>query len=81
MGAAGRGLACMGAKAGALRMDADGLAAAPALDAPEAVGREDVAAAAGVALNLLKTSSMGSRRRRWTSLSRPSSKWKRCSCR
>src|SRR5579859_5888904 len=44
-GATTRGLACMGANAGALRSDADGLAAALILDAPEDAGRGDVAAA------------------------------------
>ena len=59
----------------------------PAEDGPPECGMdeapglvEDGAPGLGVGI-WLRASSMGRRRRRWTSLRRPSSKWKRCSWR
>ena len=59
---AGRGAACMGAKAGVVRTAAEAVVLLDDFEAAEGVVRG--VTAAGVALNLLRTSSTGRRRRR-----------------
>ena len=73
-GVTGLEVACIATKAEVERTEAHG-EEMPALGVGFGVVRARGAAAAlGMALNLLRTSSMGSRRRRWTSFSKPSSK-------
>ena len=65
VGDVGRGVACIGANAGLVRTEADAdvlLELEEGLEVAEEVARG--ATAAGLALNLLRTSSIGNKRRR-----------------
>ena len=80
-GAGGAGGLTLGA-AGALAIGAEAVAAAVlgAVVAEDPPGFEGVPGFFAGAPSWLSRSSMGMRRWTWTSFSRPSSRWKRCSC-